>query len=125
MSQDIVSDVLNEMRNAKRAKKNSIKTKRYSKVLIEILKVGKKEGFILDFKINEKEKELEIYFKFNECKAIKPRYEVGVDEIEKYMRRFLPSRNFGIIVISTSKGLVTHKEALEQNIGGSLIAYFY
>ena len=57
--------------------------------------------------------------------AVKPRFTATVLEIEKYVRRYLPARNFGIVIISTSSGLLTHQEALEKNIGGCLIAYFY
>jgi len=49
----------------------------------------------------------------------------GKDEIEKYRRRYLPARNMGTIVISTSKGLMTHEEAVQEGFGGSLIAFFY
>ena len=59
------------------------------------------------------------------CKAIKPRYMVSVSEIEKYEKRYLPAKNFGIIIISTSQGLMTHQTAIDKNIGGSLIAYIY
>lgn len=124
MSHDITSDSLNQIMNAKRAKKTSLKLKRYSKFLIEILDLARNEGY-LDYKHNKDSKEIEITFKMNECKAIKPRFNVSVQDIEKYVRRFLPSRNFGMIVISTNKGIMTHKKALEENLGGSLIAYFY
>jgi len=60
-----------------------------------------------------------------ECKAIKPRFTVSKKTLDKYVRRFLPSRNFGFVIVSTSKGLMTHHEAQENKIGGSLIAYFY
>lgn len=63
--------------------------------------------------------------KLNECKAIRPRFYVTVKEIEKYVRRYLPARDFGYVIISTNKGLLTHNEAIEKNIGGSLIAYFF
>jgi small subunit ribosomal protein S8 len=63
--------------------------------------------------------------KLNVCKAIKPRYSVTTDRIDKYLRRYLPSRNFGTMVVSTNKGLMTHEEANKNNLGGSLIAYFY
>jgi small subunit ribosomal protein S8 len=48
-----------------------------------------------------------------------------MEEIESYMRRYLPARDMGILIISTNKGLLTHKQAYEQNLGGVLIAYFY
>jgi len=123
MSQDIIADTLNEIMNAKRARKQEIIVKRHSKLLLNVLEVAKKHGYIEEFKV--KDKELEIKFKLNECKAIKPRFDISCSDIEKYTRRYLPARDFGILIITTSKGLLTHEEALKKNIGGSLIAYFY
>ena len=63
--------------------------------------------------------------KINACKAVKPRYVVKTKDIDKYVRRYLPARDMGMVIISTSKGLMTHQTALEKNLGGSVIAYFY
>ena len=123
MSQDIVSDALNQIMNAKKAGKNSVFIARHSKLLISLLEVAKKYNYIEGYKL--KENNLEIKFNLNKCQAIKPRFYATVDEIDKYVKRFLPARNFGIIIISTNKGLITDKEAYEKNTGGSLIAYFY
>ncbi len=90
---------------------------------MRVLDVAKKEGY-LDYNLDKKKLKIKI-IKLNECKAIKPRFNVSVEEIERYMRRFLPSRDFGILIISTSSGLITHREAYEKNLGGSLVAYFY
>ena len=60
-----------------------------------------------------------------DCKAIKPRFSVNKTQIDKYRRRYLPARDLGIVIVSTNEGLMTHEEALEKKIGGSLIAYFY
>jgi small subunit ribosomal protein S8 len=126
MSQDIVADGLNMIRNAKKARKENIELKRISKLLIEILKIMKQKGAIKKYKIDSKNKSVEITIgDLFECKAIKPRFSVNQSQIERYRRRYLPARNIGTIIISTNKGLRTHEEALEENIGGSLIAYFY
>ena len=126
MSQDVVADALNMIRNAKKARKESIKIKRISNLLVEILKIMKQEGAIKKYKINSKDKTIDISLgDLSECKAIKPRFTVRKDEIEKYRRRYLPARDIGTIIISTNKGLITHGEAFEERIGGSLIAYFY
>ena len=125
MSQDIVSDGLNQIMNALRIEKRVITIRFYSKVLLNILEMMKSKGHI-NYEINKEEKNVKIeIIKLNKCKAVKPRYYVGVPDIDKYLRRFLPSRNFGSLVISTNKGLLNHKDAFEQNMGGSIIAYFY
>ncbi len=126
MAHDVISDALNNVMNAKKAKKKSAVAKIYSNFLIDVLKIAKTNGYIEDFKVNEKEKTLKIMFdKLNECKAIKPRYFASVETMDRFTRRFLPARDFGIIIVSTNKGLMTHIEAMEKNIGGALIAYFY
>lgn len=126
MSQDIVADGLNIIKNAKKARKENAEIDRISNLLIEILKIMKQKGAIKKYKIDGKRKIVEISLgEFSECKAIKPRFSCDVSQIEKYRRRYLPSRNMGTIIISTNKGLLTHEEAQEEKIGGSLIAYFY
>ena len=126
MSHDVVADGLNMIRNAKQAKKENVKIMRISNALVEVLKIMKQEGAIKKYKIDAKEKSLSVTIgDLNECKAIKPRFSCNKNQIEKYRRRYLPARNLGIMVISTNKGMITHKEAQEEQIGGCLVAYFY
>lgn len=126
MSQDIVADVMNMIRNARRANKKVVKVKVISNLLIEVLKIMKQKRAIKSYKINSKDKTMEIVIdNLIECKAIKPRYSVNKNQIDKYMRRYLPARGMGTMIVSTNKGLMTHEEAFEENIGGCLIAYFY
>ncbi len=125
MSQDIVSDGLNQIMNAKRVEKRELTIRLYSKVLLNLFKMMKEKGHI-DYDVDEENKSVKVtIIKLNECKAVKPRYYVGVDAIDKYLRRFLPSRNIGNLVISTNMGLLSHKDAVKNNIGGSVVAYFY
>lgn len=126
MSQDIVADALNMIKNSKKARKEIVKIDRISNLLIEVLKIMKQKNAIKKYKIDSKNKSVEITIgELSECKAIKPRFSVDKTQIEKYRRRYLPSRKMGVVVISTNKGLMTHEEAQEEKIGGSLIAYFY
>jgi ribosomal protein S8 len=84
MPQDVVADALNMIRNAKKAKKEEIKIKRISNLLIEILKIMKQKGAIKKYKINTKDKSLEITIgNLWECKAIKPRFTVDKAMIER------------------------------------------
>ncbi|MAG39933.1 30S ribosomal protein S8 [Candidatus Pacearchaeota archaeon] len=125
MSQDIISDSLNQLMNAKRVGKKEVVLQRYSKVLLSVLEIMKQKGAI-DYTLNEEEKVLKIkILKLNECRSVKPRYYSGYQSINKYLRRFLPSRNLGSLIISTNQGMLTHQEAIANKVGGSLIAYFY
>lgn len=126
MSQDIISDAMNMIRNAKKARKESVKISRVSSLLIEIFKIMKQENAIKKYKIDTKNNSVEVVLgDFFSCRAIKPRFTVKKTDIEKYKRRYLPARNMGTLIITTNKGLMTHGEAMEKGFGGSLVAYFY
>ncbi|MFH1503070.1 MAG: 30S ribosomal protein S8 [Candidatus Diapherotrites archaeon] len=126
MSHDVVADALNMIKNAQKARNDTVRIDRISNLLIEILKIMKQEKAIKKYKIDAKEKSIMLTIgELAECKAIKPRFSCDKNQIEKYRRRYLPSRNLGTLIISTNKGLMTHKEAQTENAGGCLIAYFY
>jgi small subunit ribosomal protein S8 len=123
MGQDVISDALNRLMNAKKAGKKTIVVERFSKVLENVLKIAKEKGY-LNYNKEDNKLKIEI-IQINEIKTIKPRFTVSKDRIDRYVRRYLPAKNFGFLIISTNKGLMTHEEALEKNIGGCLIAYVF
>jgi len=125
MSHDVIADALNNIMNAKNSGKEQVVIKKFSKVLIGILEIAKKHEYIEDFKIDGTNLIIKLSEELNKCGAIKPRYYVTKKKTEIYMRRYLPARGMGIMILSTNKGLITHEEALEKQIGGCLIAYFY
>ncbi len=124
MSKDIVSDALNQMMNAKRARKNSVTLHAHSKTLLSVLAIAKLKGYVKNYKVEGESFKIEIG-NIHGCKTIKPRFYVAVEDIDKYAKRYLPAKDLGLIIISTNEGLMTHHTALEKNKGGSLIAYFY
>jgi len=128
MKKDIISDALNQIMNAKRIEKTEVRINFVSEFLKSILQMMKEQGYI-EFEVKDegdgKPYAIVKIIRLNVCKSIKPRYSVTVDRIEKYLRRYLPSRNFGTLILSTNKGLMTQEEAYKNNLGGSLIAYFY
>jgi len=126
MSHDIVADALNMLKNAKKANKEVVKVKVISNLLIEVLKIMKQQGAVKKYKIDSKDKSIEVTIgDLTDCKSIKPRFSCDKTQIEKYRRRYLPARNLGTMILSTNKGLLTHEEAVTEKIGGCLIAYFY
>ncbi len=86
---------------------------------------GYVDGF--EFVDDGKSGEFEVELKgaINECGAVKPRYSVGADEYERWEKRFLPARDYGALVISTSRGVMSHYEARDEGVGGQVIAYVY
>lgn len=123
MGQDIVADGLNVIMNAKKARKARVVLHKHSKLLRSILDLAK-ERELIDYSINGTDLVVEIK-DLNMIKAIKPRYTVKKDRIEFYVRRYLPAKNFGFVVVSTNQGLMKHEDAEEGNLGGCLVAYMY
>jgi len=68
---------------------------------------------------------VQLFGRINECKAVTPRFKTKVSEMEKWEKRYLPSRNLGVLILSTPKGVMDHSQAKEQNLGGVLLAYVY
>ena len=100
-----------------------------SKVIREVLLLFQKNGFIGEFKFVDDGKSgefaVELVGKINDTKVIKPRFSVSGKTWEKFETRFLPAKGIGFLVVSTSKGIMTHTHAQEKNLGGRLLCYVY
>lgn len=126
MSQDIVSDTLNQIMNAQRAGKQELEVKRFSKFLLSVLAIAKLKGYVESYQADQTTKKLKIKIgRLNGCNAIKPRIVIKIANIDRYVKRYLPAKNLGTLILSTPQGLMTHQTAAEKNLGGSLIAYFF
>ena len=68
---------------------------------------------------------VQLFGRINDCKAVRPRFSVKVKGIERYEKRFLPSRDMGTLILSTPNGVMTHETAKQQNLGGRVLAYVY
>src|SRR5690625_5600101 len=128
---DPIADMLTRIRNANKARheKLEIPASNLKKQIAEILK---SEGFVRDYEFVEDDKQgvIRIYLKYgvNEQHVItglkkisKPglRVYVKADEIPRVLT------GLGIAIISTSKGLLSDKEAREQTVGGEVLAYVW
>ena len=65
------------------------------------------------------------HLSLNKCGVISPRYDVGHGDIEDWVERLLPSRLFGVIVLTTSAGICSHEEARSKKLGGKVLGFFY
>ena len=63
--------------------------------------------------------------RLNKCGVISPRYDVPHAAIEDWVGRLLPSRLFGVIVLTTSSGIMDHEEARRKKVGGKVLGFFY
>ncbi|MFC4406262.1 MULTISPECIES: 30S ribosomal protein S8 [Haloarchaeobius] len=94
-----------------------------------VLEVFYDRGYIDGFEFVDDGKsghfEVELKGAINECGPVKPRYSVASDEFETWEKRFLPARDYGALIVTTSQGVMSHYEAREQGVGGQVIAYVY
>ena len=126
---DPLANVLSHILNADRQGKREMTTKNNSKVIRKVLELMNTAGYIGSFEVIEDSKgdalKVHLLGKLNAAGVIKPRHHIQKDGFERFEKRYLPARDFGIIIISTNKGIMTHKEAKEQGHGGVLLSYCY
>lgn len=128
MLQDPLADVLSTIKNAERIGDRECVT-RASKEIQAVLKVMQDKSYIgaLEFIDDGRSGKFKIELKKKviDCNVIKPRFSVKVEEFEKWEKRYLPAKGFGILIISTPKGVMDHNKARELHVGGNLLAFAY
>jgi len=129
MLNDPLANTLSKITNAERLGKNSCIIKPISKVIKNTLKIMQEKQYIGEYKEIEDGRgnyiKINLLGKINKCGAIKPRYSVKQDQFEKFEKRYLLAKDFGILIVATPFGMVTHAEAKEKKTGGRLLAYCY
>jgi small subunit ribosomal protein S8 len=114
----------NEMRN-----KRECVISPASKLLGRVLRIMQLNGYIGEFEFVDDGRsgkfKVQLLGRINKCGAVKPPFAVKVDEFEEWEKKFLPSREVGILIISTPKGVLSHREAKEKRMGGRLTAFVY
>lgn len=131
MVTDPIADMLTRIRNANAMRYKEVEIPA-SKLKIEIAKILKETGFINDYKIkkNNVQDIIVLSLKYGENKE---RVITGLKRISKPGLRVYAKANevprvlngLGIAIISTSKGIMTDKEAREASLGGEVLAYIW
>lgn len=124
-----LANVLSHIQIYEQLGKREVVTKNNSKLIKKSLEILQTEGYIGSYEeiIDSKGNILKINLlgAINKLNVIRPQFQIKLDEFEKFEKRYLPAKNFGVIIISTSQGLMTHNEAKEKKVGGRLILYCY
>ena len=128
---DPIADMLTRIRNANQMRYKEVEVPA-SKIKIEIARILKEQGFISDYKIkkNDVQSIIVLNLKYGDKKE---RVITGLKRISKPGLRVYANaleiprvlNGLGIAIISTSKGLMTDKEARKENIGGEVLAYIW
>ena len=131
MVTDPIADMLTRIRNANQLRYKEVEVPA-SKMKLEIAKILKEEGFISGYTVKESDVQsmIVLNLKYGEKKE---RVITGWKRISKPGLRVyskaeeLPSvlNGLGIAIVSTSKGVMTDKEARKQSLGGEVLAYIW
>ena len=129
---DPIADMLTRIRNANRIHAKNVDVL-LSRINLNIAKVLKKAGYIGSYDIKKEQGEhdvLRIYLRYPDTKGT---VITGIKRVSKPSRRvYVASRGiprvldgYGIAIVSTSKGIMTDKEARELNVGGEVLCYVW
>lgn len=128
---DPIADMLTRIRNANSMRYKEVEVPS-SKMKLEISRILKEEGFISDYKVkkNDVQDTIVLFLKYGQNKE---RVITGLKRISKPgLRVYAKSEEIpkvlnglGIAIVSTSKGIMTDKEARKQSVGGEVLAYIW
>ena len=129
MLNDPLANVLSYINNHEKLGRKEIVVENNSKLIRKVLGILNVHNYVGEFKELEDGKgnllQITLLGTVNKIGVIKPRFNVKKDDFEKFEKRYLPAKDFGVIIVSTSQGLMTHVEAKEKNLGGRLVCYCY
>ena len=129
MLNDPLANTLSKIRNAESLGRSTCLIKPISKVIKNVLEIMKLNQYIGEYKEIEDGKgnhiKISLLGKINQCGTIKPRYSVRKNSFEKFEKRYLLAKDFGILIVSTPSGIMTQTEAKKKKTGGRLLAYCY
>jgi small subunit ribosomal protein S15Ae len=88
-----------------------------------------REGYIGEFEEVDDHRNgkivVQLNGRLNKTGVISPRYNVALRDLEKWVVKLLPSRQFGYIILTTSSGIMDHEEARRKHVSGKIIGFFY
>ena len=129
MLMDPLANCLSNIINHERIGKTEVIIEPASKIIAETLRIMQKAGYIGEFEFIDDGRagkfRIQLLGRINATGVVKPRYPVKYRSFEKWEKQFLPARDFGLLIVSTPNGMMSHKEAINLSIGGRLIAYVF
>ena len=128
MRHDSLSDALVLIKNADHVGKETAIIPA-SRLIGEVLKLLTEKGYLNNYEYRENGKggefDISLNGKINGCGAIKPRFSVKLKDMERHEARYLPAKDFGLLILTTPYGVMNNNQAKEASTGGKLLAYVY
>jgi small subunit ribosomal protein S8 len=124
-----IADAMSTLKNAADTGKDEVILEPAGKLLGAMLGIMKEHGYIGDFELIDDGRggqfRVTLTGRINRCGAISPRFNVKHAEIEFWETQYLPAKNFGLLLLTTSRGVMGHDDARKAGIGGELLGYVY
>ncbi|MEM2272782.1 MAG: 30S ribosomal protein S8 [Candidatus Bathyarchaeia archaeon] len=129
MNMDTIANGLTTIYNNEVRRKKECYIMPASKLLGNVLRVMQMHGYIGEFEFIDDGRtgkfRVQLLGRINKCGAIRPRYSFRTKDIEEWEKTYLPARDMGVLIVTTSQGVMSHIEAKKRGIGGKLLAYVY
>jgi small subunit ribosomal protein S8 len=126
---DPLANALSTISNNERRHKRECLVWPASKLMGQVLRVMQKNGYIGEFEYIDDGRSgkfrIQLLGRINSCAVVKPRYSVKSDRIEDWEKRFLPSKEVGLLIVSSPGEVISQRDAKERKVGGRLLAYVY
>ena len=126
---DPLNDAMSAIKNAEVAGKGECTVRPASKLVGSVLAVMQESGYIGGVERVDDGRggifKVRLKGTINECGVIKPRFSVRRTDLDKWEARYLPAQDFGVLILTTTAGVVGHARAKELGVGGKLLAYVY
>jgi len=126
---DPLANALSTISNNERRHKRECLVGPASKLMGQVFRIMQKNGYIGEFEFIDDGRSgkyrIQLLGRINSCAVIKPRYSVKSDRIEQWEKRYLPSREVGLLVMSSPLEVLSQRDAKERKVGGTLLAYVY
>lgn len=123
-----LADSMNMIKNAEKARKNTVVISPASKILQQVLRIFQKYAYIGEFERYEDGRQgkfkIALLGKINYCAGL-IRLNYKTSQFETLERKLLPAPGFGLIILTTNQGIMTMREAQEKKIGGHTLCYIY
>lgn len=124
-----VADAMSTLKNAADTGRAECIVQPAASLIGELLRVMKEAGYIREYTLvvdgRGGQYKVTMSGMINKCGAISPRFSVKLSDMESWEQQYLPSKSIGMLMISTSKGVMSHHEARQLGIGGELLGYVY
>lgn len=124
-----IADGMSALKNAADCGKSECVIEPASKLLGAMFRTMQEAGYLSGFEFIDDGRggqfRVHLNGRINKCGSISPRYSVPLSELEYWEMQFLPGKNFGLLILSTSRGVMSHEQARKEGIGGELLGYAY